>query len=88
MLVVSLSIFSPSREKELKKVIDQLNGPIILAWGVDSIIKNLAEQAYRFLPKEKIVGMEHDKSPYYYHVSPPPLIGKLRWLKYMNDRIS
>jgi hypothetical protein len=32
-------------------------------------------------------GMEHEKPPYYYHASPTPLEGKLRWLEYMIDRI-
>src|SRR5690606_17474950 len=83
----SHSIFSSKRGPELKRTLSKINGPIILAWGTDPLIKKLAEWAILFLPEDKIVGMEHEKKPYYFHVSPPPLEGKLRWLEYMYNRL-
>ncbi|WP_428911990.1 hypothetical protein [Niallia sp. Krafla_26] len=51
-------------------------------------MKNLAKLALDVLPHNKIVGMAYNKQPYYYHASPPPKEGKVRWLEYMNDKIS
>ncbi|GGA91764.1 DUF1643 domain-containing protein [Ornithinibacillus halotolerans] len=82
----SHSIFSPKRCPELKRTISKINGPIILAWGTDPSIKKLAEQALQCLPEDRIIGMEHEKEPFYYHASPPPIKGKMRWLEYMNNR--
>lgn len=84
----SHSIFSPARERELQQEIDRCHGPIILSWGTDPVVKKLAERAFAVLPQERIKGMEHDKTPYYYHASPTPLDGKIKWLEYMNERIS
>ncbi len=84
----SHSIFSSSRVEELKQVTEKCNGPVILAWGTDTGVKNLAELALQVLPHEKIVGWEFNKQPYYYHASPLPKKGKIRWLENMKDRIS
>jgi hypothetical protein len=84
----SHSIFSALRVNELKKVIAQCTGQTILAWGTDPIVKQLANRACDVLPQERIIGMKHEKAPFYYHASPTPLKGKIRWLEYMNERIS
>ncbi|MDX8366321.1 hypothetical protein [Cytobacillus sp. IB215665] len=84
----SHSIFSSERKEELKDVLTRSKGPIILAWGTNPIVKNLAEQAYASLPLEKIVGIEHTNRPFYYHASPTPLERKIKWLKEINERIS
>lgn len=80
---VNHSIFSPVRRQELNSILSKLKGPIILAWGTDPVIRKLAERAIQCLPKDNIIGMEHDRKPYYYHASPPPLKGKVKWLEYM-----
>jgi hypothetical protein len=86
----SHSIFSSQRKEELKQIISECNGPIILAWGTDPIVKVLASCAIAALPQDRIVGVEHKnkKPPYYYHASPPPLEGKKQWLKQMSEIIS
>ncbi|MDX8361716.1 hypothetical protein [Cytobacillus sp. IB215316] len=82
------SIFSSQRKEELKDVLVRCQGPIILGWGINPIVKSLAKKAYASLPLEKIIGIEHKERPFYYHPSPTLLKGKIKWLKEMNERIS
>ena len=63
------------------------NGPIIVAWGTNPMIKDLAERAMQALPNDRIVGREHEKRPYYFHASPPVLKRKIEWLQYMNKTV-
>lgn len=85
----SHSIFSSQRKKELNQVLAECSGPIIVAWGTDARLKDLAEIALTALPQDRIKGVEHkDNKPLYYHASPTPLKGKLEWLKQMNENIS
>ncbi|MCM3671003.1 DUF1643 domain-containing protein [Mesobacillus maritimus] len=82
------SIFSEQRKDELGQVLSNSNCPIIVAWGTDSRFKNLAECALAALPQERIIGVEHNNKPFYYHASPTPLKGKVEWLQHMNEIIA
>ncbi|MBM4763717.1 DUF1643 domain-containing protein [Bacillus sp. B15-48] len=84
----SHSIFSSQRKEELDQVLSECNGPIILAWGTNPIVKTLAERAFAAIPQDRIVGIEYKSPPFYYHPSPTPLEGKRKWLKQMNEIIS
>jgi len=83
------SIFSKQRKGELEQVLSNSNCPIIVAWGTDSRFKNLAECALVALPRDRIIGVEHEikGTPFYYHASPTPLKGKIEWLSNINEII-
>lgn len=81
------SIFSNERKHELKSVMGQCRGPIIIAWGTNPVVRELANEALSVLPKDKTGGMKHRLNPYYYHASPPPKTGKVKWLTWIDRQI-
>ncbi|MFB5662685.1 DUF1643 domain-containing protein [Alteribacillus sp. HJP-4] len=83
------SIFSESRKKELERLVFLCDGPIIVGWGTDPIVNKLAPKALSALPKNRTVGLPHNKGKYYYyHPSPPRKDGKEFWLKSIAEKIS
>ncbi|PYZ94878.1 hypothetical protein CR194_04960 [Salipaludibacillus keqinensis] len=63
------SIFSPPRRDELNKLLKENQGPVILGWGTDNVIKKHANQAIDYLVELYIqpIGYKHVNHPYYYH---------------------
>ena len=64
------SIFSVTRDLDLKELFHP-NIPVLLAWGVDSQLNDLALQAYKkiaLLKPEKIIGLKKEGCEFgYYH---------------------
>ncbi|MTK13891.1 MAG: hypothetical protein F8N39_18060 [Clostridiaceae bacterium] len=74
------SIFSDRRMKERESLctLDK-EAPIILGWGTDKILLNLAMKCVSCIPLKNAKGILHSKNLYYYP-SPPPKVMKEEWL--------
>ncbi|WP_180953531.1 DUF1643 domain-containing protein [Bacillus sp. T33-2] len=83
------SIFSNDRKQELKSLVKQNKGPVILAWGTDTCVSRLAKTALEFFHGNKInpLGWKHNKGPFYYHASPRLHSMKTEWLKKMGEQV-
>ncbi|ABR48425.1 hypothetical protein Amet_2267 [Alkaliphilus metalliredigens QYMF] len=76
------SIFDVEREKERESYFClKQDAPIILAWGTDKVLRPLANKAVLRLTSKNTVGLKYSTSEnLYYYPSPPPKVGKIKWL--------
>lgn len=76
-------IFSENRRQELEKVLQLRTGAtIVVAWGEDKWLTELATKGIRSLPGEKLRGVQSGVSEVLYsHASPTLQRHKDRWLK-------
>ncbi|CAM3975093.1 hypothetical protein [Mesobacillus zeae] len=83
------SIFSDERAKELQNLFLQNRGPVIVAWGTNSCISDLAKKALFTLQMNDIeyMGKPYANYPYYYHANPHLQSMKQEWLEYMSEQL-
>lgn len=81
------SIFSEERNSNLQEVLDLNNGPIIIGWGTNPVIKFLAIEVLQNKHLSHKVGWEHVKYPFYYHPGPHLAEKKKDWLRILDEQI-
>jgi hypothetical protein len=79
------SIFSDNRKSELKNILKLHNKvPIIVAWGKNTKLINLATKCINQLDERKIKGVKCDENKYLYSYASPQIYDyKVKWLKEM-----
>lgn len=75
------SIFSDTRKNEIKTIIDSNEGRIILGWGEESHLKEMANEALQHKLINNFISWKHAKNPFYYHPNPYDTKLKKQWLR-------
>jgi hypothetical protein len=81
------SIFSQERAKELSELMDE-ETPIILAWGTNSTIKELAEKALQTTNTFKRYGVAYSNLPYFRHPKPLLIKNRIEWLAEIKQQLN
>lgn len=82
----SHSIFSIEREEELARL-TRHDVPIILGWGTNSGLRNMAITALKALKGKMLYGLEYDTEPYYRHPNPMLQTRCIAWLNDMEEQL-
>ncbi|WP_226682864.1 hypothetical protein [Sutcliffiella horikoshii] len=79
------SILSDTRIREMECIMDNNRGPVIVAWGTNTRIKQLAKTALDHSLLKTIVGVKHDRCPFYLHPRPALMEKRALWLQNINS---
>lgn len=79
------SILSDTRIREMECILDKNRGPVIVAWGTNTRIKQLAKTALDNSLLKTIVGIKHDRFPFYLHPRPALMEKRVLWLQNINS---
>ena len=81
------SIFDPKREQDLEELFTR-ETPVILAWGVDKSLHDLAGMALKKIGTESVYGIKKQGEDFaYYHPLPPDHYKQQDWVNRIADQL-
>lgn len=80
------SIFSNEREKERNRAfhLKEKDSPILVAWGCNKSLLDLANRAMTYIVPEKVIGLSYSMTNLYRHPLPSLHKSKIEWLETIN----
>jgi hypothetical protein len=81
------SIFDPRRKNDFEDLFVR-GVPVILAWGVHDVLKDLARMAIERIGSESVFGIKKKGSEFaYYHPLPPNYHKQQQWVKQITKQL-
>ena len=83
------TVFSKERERERKRALSiKDNSPIIIAWGCNKSLINLADRVMKYLTNNKVIGIQYNENNLFRHPLPSLHKLKIEWLEEITHRLN